>query len=70
MDEHPDARPGVDYKVMWVCPICGNQANVLRLGRAECHGKGSKRTAHPGPIDCVAVKVMPWDGSLAAERAA
>lgn len=69
MNEHPDAKPGVDYQIMWVCPICGGQANTLTLGRAECDGKGAKRVQHPGPMDCVSVNVMPWDGTL-AERAA
>lgn len=66
--EHPDALPGRDYMIVYVCPICGNQANRLTLGRAECEGKGSSRVRHPGPVNCVSVKVMPWDGSLAANR--
>lgn len=66
MDEHPDAKPGVDYMIVWVCPVCGGQANYLKLGRAECDGFNG--TKHPGPVSCESVKVMPWDGLLTADR--
>ena len=69
MAEHPEARPGVDYMIVWICPICGSQANYLGLGRAECKGLGSSRVRHPGPVECMAVKMMPYDGTLAVERA-
>jgi hypothetical protein len=66
--ENPDATPGIDYFILWRCPICGHQANRLTLGRAECDGKGARANSHPGPVDCVSEKVMPWDGTLADER--
>jgi hypothetical protein len=68
VSEHPEATPGRDYMIVWVCPICGNQANTLRLGLAECYGKGSSRVRHPGPVTCQAVKMMPYNGTLASER--
>jgi hypothetical protein len=66
MPEHAVARPFVDYMLVAVCPVCGGQANYLKLGRAECDGFNG--TQHPGPVSCELVKVMPWDGTLAADR--